>query len=282
MPAKIQKWKTDLLSKLNVAIKNSKVVAVVNIDRVPSPQLQQIRRALRNKGSFFVSKNTLLSIALKEAEQTRKNIATLTDYITGCGGLLLSNENPFKLYKYIETIKTKAPAKGGEIAPTDIVVKEGETSFKPGPIVGELQKVGIKAAIEKGKIVIKKDSLVVKQGQPIPKDVAIMLTRLEIFPVTIGLNLRAVYEEGLIYQPDSLRIDEDKILNELKLGFIRGLNLSLELSYPTKLNIGLMLTRAYRNAYNFALNSSIITKETIEPLILKAYRNMLAIKSLKS
>ena len=282
MPAKIQKWKTDILSKLNMAIKNSKVMAVVNIDRVPSPQLQEIRRALRNKGSFFVSKNTLLSIALNEAEQTKKNISTLTNYITGSCGLFFSNENPFKLYKYMESIKTKAPAKGGEIAPTDIVVKEGETSFKPGPIVGELQKVGIKAAIEKGKVVIKKDSLVVKQGQPIPKDVAIMLTRLEIFPVTIGLNLKAVYEDGFIYLPDTLRIDEDRVLNDFRLGFINGLNLSLELSYPTKLNIGLILSRAYRNAYNLALNSSIITRETIEPLILKAYRNMLAIKSLKS
>ena len=45
----------------------------------------------------------------------------------------------------MEATKTPAPASGGELAIEDIVIKEGETSFKPGPIVGDLQKAGIPA-----------------------------------------------------------------------------------------------------------------------------------------
>ena len=47
------------------------------------------------------------------------------------------------------------PARGGEIAPEDILVKKGETPFKPGPIVSEFQRAGLPAAIEKGKIIRK-------------------------------------------------------------------------------------------------------------------------------
>ena len=69
----------------------------------------------------------------------------------------------------MEATKTAAPAKPGDIAPEDILVKAGDTPFKPGPIVGELQKAGIPAAIEGGKIVIKKDKVLVKKGEPSPK-----------------------------------------------------------------------------------------------------------------
>ena len=64
----------------------------------------------------------------------------------------------------MEATKSTAPAKPGDIAPEDIIVKEGETPFKPGPIVGELQKAGIPAAIEGGKIVIRKDKVLVEKG----------------------------------------------------------------------------------------------------------------------
>ena len=59
------------------------------------------------------------------------------------------------------------------------MIKQGDTSFKPGPIVGELQKVGIPAAIESGKVVIKSDKLLVKEGETISAEVAQMLTKLE-------------------------------------------------------------------------------------------------------
>ena len=62
------------------------------------------------------------------------------------------------------------------------------TSFKPGPIVGELQHAGFPAAIEKGKVVLKKDVTIVKAGQTISREVAGLLTRLDILPLEVGLE----------------------------------------------------------------------------------------------
>ncbi|NIP34765.1 MAG: 50S ribosomal protein L10, partial [Thermoplasmata archaeon] len=95
------------------------------------------------------------------------------------------------LYKMMERTKTPSPAKGGELAPNDIVIKAGDTNFKPGPVVREFQKVGIPAAIERGKVVVKKDAVLVKEGEPIPKDLATVLPRLDILPLELGLDLKA-------------------------------------------------------------------------------------------
>ncbi len=93
----------------------------------------------------------------------------------------------------------RRPGKAGDIAPEDIAVKAGETPFKPGPIVGELQKVGIPAGIEGGKIVIKKDKVLVEKGRRSPEELSKVLPQLEILPMTVGLDLRAAFEDGVLY-----------------------------------------------------------------------------------
>src|SRR5439155_984135 len=88
--------------------------------------------------------------------------------IEGQTAVVTADINPFRLFKELEATKTRAPARGGEIAPEDLWVRAGETPFKPGPVVGELQKAGVPAAIERGKVVIRQDKLMVRAGQRIP------------------------------------------------------------------------------------------------------------------
>jgi len=57
----------------------------------------------------------------------------------------------------------------------EISVPAGETSFTPGPIVGELGALGIHAAIEDGKVVIKKDATITEEGETLSKEKADLL-----------------------------------------------------------------------------------------------------------
>ena len=156
------------------------------------------------------SKNTLIFRALDDSEKHIKNITALKEIITGQTALIATDLNPFKLFNQLKKTRSKAPARGGEIAPEDIVVKKGDTPFKPGPIVVDLQKVGIPASIQGGKVVIKKDKVLVKEGEIISSDIAQMLTRLEIYPIEIGISLHGCYEDGFIFKPDVLDIDMDQ------------------------------------------------------------------------
>ena len=175
-------------------------------------------------------------------------------------------------------MRMKAPAKGGEIAPEDIVIKKGDTPFKPGPIVGELQKVGIPAAIREGKVVIEKDVTLVKKGEKITPELAKVLNRLDIKPIEIGLKVQALFENGIIFTPDVLAVDEEKLMADLQEVARRAFTLAVEIGYPTKETIEFILQKAYRNAYILATECNIYTKETIEEFIRKAYLHAKALE----
>jgi large subunit ribosomal protein L10 len=277
--ARVAKSKLMKVQKLTEAILSKKVVGIVGIEGIKSSQLQQMRRALRNKALLLVAKNRLLAKALTDAGKTRTGLENLIADISGQAGLILSDESSFKLCKLMDATKTPAPAKGGETAPADIVVKKGDTSFKPGPIVGDLQKVGIPAGIESGKVVIKKDVTVVKKGDRISREVAQVLTMLEIYPFTAGLDLKAAFEDGLKYERKVLEIDDTKYKADIQNAVKNAYNLAIRIAYPMKDTISVLLQIGHTNAVKTALAAHIPTKTTINYLIRSAYLQMIAVAS---
>lgn len=271
------KWKVEMVSTMVKKIDKSQVIGLVCVTGVPGPQLQKMRAKLRGHIQMQVMKNTLLEIALKEAGKKKKGLDKLVPSIEGQMAILLSDYNPFKLYRLLDETKTKMAAKGGEIAPMDIEVKAGDTPFKPGPIVGELQKAGIPAAIEQGKVIIKKDKLLVKQGDLISKEIATAITKLEIYPLTVGLELRAAYEDGLVFPKSTLAVDQSAYLNMVQDGARSALNLSVFAAIPNKISIRPLLAKAHMEALSLAVNSEYPAPEAIKLLIAKANAQSLAL-----
>lgn len=271
--------KKEAVASLVDTFVSSPVVAIARIDGIPAPQMQMMRAKLRGKADLVVCKNRLINMALLEASEKKKELERLSEVIDGQTAIVTTDINPFKLFKELESTKTSAPAKGGEIAPADIVVRAGDTPFKPGPIVGDLQKAGIPAAIEGGKVVIKKDRVLVQEGEKISKDTANALTRLEIFPLTVGLDFRGAHEDGLFYERDSLAIDEEEFLSNLQDAGQRSLNLAVFIAYPSSVTIPILLSKASREAFNLTINAKFPTKETIEFLLQKANAEMLSLAS---
>ena len=132
-------WKKDEVEEIRKHAKEYTLIGLVDMYGIPAQQVQQIRRNLRGKAVIKVTRNTLIEHALGEIGGDAKG---LTKFISGHSAVIFSNDNPFKLYKQLEKTKTKMAAKAGETAPEDIVIEKGPTSFKPGPIVGELQQAG--------------------------------------------------------------------------------------------------------------------------------------------
>ena len=279
MNAHVAEWKHGEIKELVDFITKKKVVGIVEVGGIPAPQMQKMRNNLREVGSIRSARNTLISKALDEAEKKVKGISSLKNSITGQSAIIATDANPFKLFAKIKATRTMAPAKGGETSSHDIEIKAGDTPFKPGPIVGELQKVGIPAAIQEGKVVIKSDKLLVKAGEKISADVALMLTRLEIFPIEIRMSLHAVFEDGSIYQPNVLDINIDEFIGKIKQASSNSFNLAIETGWTNKLTIKPLIMKAYNNSFNLAMECKITNKETVKFLLSKAQANMLALKN---
>ena len=275
--AHVASYKQETVKALVREFERSAVIGIVNIRGIPAPQIQAMRKQLTGRAKLTVSKNNLLRIALKEAAAKKAGLDGLADVISDQTAVVTAEINPFRLYKEMEATKTRAPARGGEVAPEEIWVREGDTPFKPGPIVGELQKAGVPAAIERGKVVIKKDKLLVPTGQRIPRDVAQVLARLEIFPLTVGLDLRGAYEGGMVFRRDVLAVDDAKVRADLSLAGNQALNLAIFAGYATKGTIRPLLSTAFRRALALSVESGFPTKEGLKFLLAKAQAQALAL-----
>lgn len=280
--AHVAEWKKDVVGDLQSIIKDHNTVAVVKIDRIPGLQLQKLRGNLRDQINFRVAKKNLIKIALEGIKDERKGIVGLTENMDGQAAILGTNMNPFQLYKLLENNLQPMPAKGGEEAPDDIVIEAGETPFPPGPIVGELGKVGIPAAIDKGKVIIRKKATPVKKGGVISRNLAQVLTKLEIFPFEVGIVIDGAWEDGLLYKPKDLDIDIDGYRNDLSYGAQAAFNLAVFTTYMTPLTAVPILQKARAEAMSLAVFAGIVNKDTTDIIISKAYGGMLALARLLS
>jgi len=272
----IPKWKKDEIQKIVDGIGTHKTSGIVDVHGVPSNSLQKMRQSLRGKVDMHMTRNTLATIALDSIPADQK-AHELVKHVEGQMVMVYTDLNAFKLYKLLESTKSKRAAKGGDIAPEDIVVPKGPTSFKPGPLVGELQQVGIPAGIEGGKVVVKDTKIVVRRGEKISAKLAEMLTRLEITPIDVGLNLKAAVEGHTLYMPQDLAMDENVLRNNFAKAYSEAMSLSMEAGYTTKETMVPLIQKAVRESKALAINAPIFEKEVMDMILSKAEMEMLAV-----
>lgn len=269
--AHVAPWKKDEVAEVRKLLVDNPVVAVVGVGGIPSPSMQKIRLGLRGKAQVRSGKNNLLLLAVEEAAKERPGIQALEALVQGQTALVGTTLNPFQLYKQVSQSRTRAPAKAGQLAPFDIKVSKGETPFKPGPVVGDLQKAGIPAAIDSGKVVIRQDKVVVKEGEAISAELASALDKLGIHPIEIGLDVRGVFENGLIYRSDVLAIDEVKFRRDLATGVRSALTLALEAGWATKFTIEPLLGHGVKGALAVGAAAKALTKDGVPAHLRTAF-----------
>lgn len=221
------------------------IIGLVEMFKLPSKQLQEIKKKIRGKGIIKMTKKSLLEVAIKNSN--KQNIKELVDIIPQQPAIILTHTEPFKFYSMVNKLKSHTFAKGGDIAQTEIKVSAGPTSLLPGPAISELTRAGIPVGVEEGKIAIKKDTTVAKKGDVISKQLAAALRKLGIETMEVGLKIVAIYDNGTLYKTDVLNL-VDIYPERLKEAFNNAMNLSVNISYPTKENIKFLLTKAFNSA----------------------------------
>jgi large subunit ribosomal protein L10 len=267
-------WKQERVGSLKQLLRQYPIVGALNLEGMPASALQQMRAKLRGRGEIFMAKKRLLHIALLDAK-----LESLKPHLKGMPALLLTKDNPFALFRMIKKSRAPAAAKPGQVAPRDLIVPAGPTPFAPGPVISELAKLGIKAGVEGGKVAVKQDATVCREGQVISPDVAGLLARLGMTPMEVGLDLVAVYEKGTIYPKSVLDIDEVKFAADLGMAVQWAFNLAVEAAYPTADTTIPIIQRAFREARALGLEADILEKDLVEDLLGKAERAALGVKA---
>jgi large subunit ribosomal protein L10 len=262
--------KRQTVARVEKELKRYPVIAVASLQALPGRQYSLIRKKLRGQAELVVARNTLLARALKAAKPDVA--AALENTIAGPTALILTTLGPFKLFRLIKESKSKAAAKPGAIAPADIVVPAGETNLAPGPVLTELKQAKVDAKIQGPKVVISRDSLVAKRGEPIPEAVTKVLSKLGIEPMEIGLQVNAVWENGVVYKPDVLDVEPAQYLGWVRQAAAQSLNLAVFARFFTPQTAPLLVTKAARQSRALAVHAGVFEKGVMGDLLAKAAR----------
>ena len=173
--------------------------------------------------------------------------------------------------------QTQAPAKGGETASYDIIIEKGPSPFPAGPIVGDFQNAGFPAAIEKGKVVIRKKHTAVAEGDLISAEVAAALTKLEIYPITVGMQLLGAFDGETFYLSDVLNIDMGEFRGQVQSATAQAFNLAFNTRYFTGSVMQPLLSKAHNDALAVAIKTAYPSESTIKALLSKAHGAMLGV-----
>ena len=273
----IPEWKQEEVDALTELVDEYESVGVVDVSGIASRQLQQMRAELHGTARLRMGRNTLIQRALDDVDE---GVEVLAEYVSGQVGLIGTDDNPFGLFRQLEESKTPAPISAGEEAPKDIVIHEGDTGMDPGPFVGELQNVGAAAQIMEGSIKVTADSTVAEEGDVVSEDLANVLAELEIEPKEVGLDLRAVYSDGVLFEADELAIDVDEYRADVQAAVAGARNLSINAGYPTARTVGAMLAKASGQAKSVGIAAEVESPDVLGDLVSRADAQVRALAAL--
>ncbi len=263
-----EKKKEEVL-KIKRLIEEYPVVGIIDLFKMPSRQLQEIKKIIREDAIIRMCKKSLMKLAI-ESVKNKESIDKLCSFSAKEPALILSKINPFKLFKKLKKNKSRSYAKANDIAPNDIIVHAGPTSLLAGPVIGELQRVGIPAMVQEGKIHIRKDTVVAKKGEIISAQLANILKKLDIQPIEVGINVLGIWENGIVYTKDVLDVSEEEYIRKIKNANAYALNLCINVCYTNEESIRILIQKAYFNAMNLGINREIFDEGIVENLIRKA------------
>jgi large subunit ribosomal protein LP0 len=234
-------------------------IFLVNVDNVGSNQMHQIRVALRGKGVVLMGKNTMVRRALRTILTEHPEFERLLPYVKGNIGFVFSDKDLKEVRDLIVANKVAAPARAGAFAPKDVTVPAGNTGMEPGK-TSFFQALGIPTKIARGTIEIVSDIKVVTAGSRVGPSEATLLNMLNISPFTYGMTVVQIFDQGNIFSPDVLDIDEQELIDRFLSGIKTVAAISLALNYPTIVSVAHSLVNAYKNV----LAVSLATDYTFE------------------
>jgi large subunit ribosomal protein L10 len=258
----VPEWKREEVTELVDMIEGYDSVGVVSMAGIPSRQLQNMRRELHGQAELRVSRNTLLRRGLDEAGRSE-----LEEHVYGQVGLIGTDDNPFGLYRELENSKTPAPINAGEIAPNDIVVPEGDTGVEDGQFIGDLNRVGVDSRFQDGAVRIVNDTVVLEEGEEVGDTLAGVLSTLEIEPKEVGLDLRAVLSDGILFDPEDLVIDLDEYRDDVASAAAGARNLAVNAAIPEPDVVGALLSKARSEAIAVGVEGAVTEPGLVEHLL---------------
>ena len=277
MIPKVISWKKDTVTTLHELLTSGETIAVIDIHGVPASAMIGMRASLRDQMQIQVAKKRLMKLAWERAGFNADDLEALYESAVQPALVCSSSLNSFDLFTELKKTEAGRAAKPGDVAPFQIVVEKQDTGMPPGPIVGELNSVGIPAKILSGTVQIQKRTVVLEEGEVFTGDLGMMLSKIGINPMVTGLRLCGTLEGGTFFEPATLDIDYEQFEKDLISMVAGAFNLACNITWFTPITMPTLLSKASGEALAVALEAAIATTKTMPHLVARAHASALGV-----
>ncbi len=230
----ISQWKIDEITHLVELLKTHKNIAVIEVAHINDMQIQTIKKILRGKAIFRMSKKSLQLRAIEKykSKVKKKNLDKLAENIPGQSSLVFTNLDLFELKKIFLENEWMVPAKPNEITPVDIWVPGGDTGLPTGQVISELNMtLRLPTRIMNDTIHIREDTRTHKIGDLVTVKQAAVLKKLGIAPIESLIKIHFAWNDGEIIPEEILYMDIEQFKQEVVTGYREALAILFEMPF---------------------------------------------------
>ncbi len=254
--------KESFVESMGKELKGYKTIGIMPVNGIPDKLLQLSKNRMRGGTRVILGRKNLL-IKILESDDRSKG---LVKYIEGTSAIVLSNKDPFELYREFKSNSLKLAAKPNQKAPSEIFISSGETSLQPGQAVTELKQAGIDVQIQKGKVIIAKDKTI-KEGDTITVGLSKALHTLGIKPIIASIAPSVIFADSILFTQKALAITPESMGNDIARAISQAISLSYAANIINSFTIKDMVIKAHNSAMYLGVEYKLYDKGIIEELL---------------
>ncbi|MGC8533562.1 MAG: 50S ribosomal protein L10 [Candidatus Parvarchaeum sp.] len=258
--------KEKMAAELNEKIKKYKTIGLVEIAGYPSESFERIKKVFRGKADFVYANKVVIFNALNKAGY---KLAEKVNEVK-MPVLLLSNEDPFDIASEAMKNSTFTKLKAGEVSENEIILPSGPTPFPPGPMLSQFSSIGVKTKNEGGKISIISDTTVVKKGEKVNEKIAGILSSMDIRPKELVLSIAYAYDGKTIFKKELMYTKKETYINEVSKIFNAALQISVNSGIINKYSIKPLIKKIYIGVRFLSVNRNIVSSSNARDILAKA------------
>lgn len=247
----IPDWKVEEVNGLVELFNTYKNVAVIEVAHLQDLQFQTMRKVLRGKAVFRMSKKSLQIRAIEQfkKESKKSNLDELAASIPGQSSLVFTDLDLIELKKIFHDYEWMVPAKPNEITPVDIWVPAGDTGLPTGQVISELNMtLKLPTRIMNDTIHVREDTRTHKTGDLVTVKQAAVLKKLGIAPIESLIKIHFAWSDGEIIPEDVLYMDMGKFKQDVVRSYREALAMLFEMPFIEETMTGDYIRKAVSEA----------------------------------
>lgn len=255
MPAAVSAAKLEQEANLNRLIDTYERMAFINLNNVTSQQMHKVRRDAIGKFEIVVGKKTtqkkIITIRAERKGASASDIAMAQqlageNILSGNCALAFTNLPISAMEEVFDKYRMQAPARVGAISPVEVIIPAGNTGMEPTQ-TSFFQALNIMTKIAKGTVEIVSDKKVLSPGDKVDTSTAALLQKLKISPFWYKPEVLMVWEKGMLFQPEDLKLDDAAIEAAFTEGIANLTGLSLGSGVATELSLPHAIADGFKN-----------------------------------